>query len=43
MEFCRQCYETVIQNVFDFRDTRGGAYDHVNEFGNPQRPQVTTG
>ena len=24
----------------DFRDTRGGAYDHVNEFGNPQPPQV---
>jgi hypothetical protein len=24
----------------DFRDTRGGAYDHVNQFGNPQPPQV---
>jgi len=24
----------------DFRDTRGGAYDHVNEFGKPQPPQV---
>ena len=24
----------------DFRDTRGGAYDHVKDFGNPQPPQV---
>ena len=24
----------------DYRDTRGGAYDHVNDFGNPQPPQV---
>jgi hypothetical protein len=23
----------------DYRDIRGGAYDHVNEFGNPH-PQV---
>jgi hypothetical protein len=20
----------------DYRDTRGGAYDHVNDFGNPE-------
>jgi hypothetical protein len=24
----------------DYRDTRGGVCDHVNEFGNPQPPQV---
>lgn len=24
----------------DYRDTRGGAYDHVNDFWNPQPPQV---
>jgi hypothetical protein len=24
----------------DYRDTRGGAYDHVSDFGNPQPPQV---
>ena len=24
----------------DFRDIRGGAYDPVNKFGNPQPPQV---
>ena len=24
----------------DYRDTRGGAYDPVNDFGNPQPPQV---
>jgi hypothetical protein len=24
----------------DYRDTRGGTYDHVSDFGNPQPPQV---
>ena len=23
----------------DYRDTRGGAYDPVNDFGNPQPPK----
>jgi hypothetical protein len=24
----------------DFRNERGGAYDHINDFGNPQPPQA---
>jgi hypothetical protein len=27
-------------NMPDLRDKRGGAYDPVNKFGNPQPPQV---